>query len=164
MEKLSSKEKEKRRKKKINPAYVPADELIPVELQRLGRGIVSDHNECHDDMGQFSDCEDSGGSYSRDGKQGERSGNTRGQSQRKCGRLKRADGHKYKCRSGELREGDVEVDTAYLKATIERAVKAAVKVALEQVSKDTGCSLNKCLAILDRVNRAEDGNLYTEKN
>jgi len=163
LEKLSRKETEKRRKKKINPAHLSGDEIIPPELQRLSRGIISDQNACHNSDGEFSNCKDRGGSYSYDGNQGERSGESYGKSQKKCGRLKRSDGHKYKCKSGELREGDVEIDSAYLKATIERAVKAAVKVALEQVSKDTGCSLNKCLAILDKVNRAEDGNLYTEK-
>ena len=159
-EKLSAKEKEKRRKKRINPGYVAADELVPVELQRLGKGIVSDHNECHNDDGFFSDCKDTGGSYSRDGKQGERSGAKRGKSQAKCGRLKRPDGNKYKCKSGELREGEDEVDAAYLKATIEQAVKAAVTKALQKVSKDTGCSVATCARMINTLNKSERGKLY----
>ncbi len=37
LEQLSRAEKEKRRKKRINPAYTPGDEIIPVELQRLSK-------------------------------------------------------------------------------------------------------------------------------
>jgi len=160
LEKLSSAEKEKRRKKAINPAYVPADELIPVELQRLGRGIISDYNECHSgEDGTFSDCKDTG-SYSYEGEQGERKGRKRGATHKPCGRRKKSDGHKYRCRDGTLRESDVEIDAAYLKATINQAVRAAVGQALQKVSKTTGCSVATCARMINTLNKSERGKLY----
>ena len=159
MEQLSKKEKEKRRKKRINPAYTSGDEIIPIELQRLSKGIISDYNDCHSRDGEFSDCKDDG-SYSYDGKQGERTGTKRGRSQSKCGRLKRADGHKYKCKDGSLREQDSEIDAAYLKATVEQAVRRAVEQALKKVSQDTGCSVATCARMINTLNKSERGKLY----
>ena len=160
LEKLSKAEKEKRRKKAINPAYVPADELIPVELQRISRGIISDYNECHSgEDGRFTDCKDKG-SYSYDGEQGERTGRKYGRSHKACGRKKRTDGHKYRCRDGTLKEGDLEIDVAYLKATINQAVREAVAQALQKVSKTTGCSVATCARMINTLNKSERGKLY----
>jgi len=166
-EKLSKAEKKKRYKKKLFPAYQSKDDLVPVELQRLARGIISDANDMFDKDGRFSSGTDDG-SYSEDGKQGERKGYKRGRSQAPCGRKKRPDGHKYKCKDGTLREDELEaandnqptIDRAYLKATIERAVVAAVTKALKDVSKSSGCSIQQCLRLINAVNRSEDGKLY----
>jgi hypothetical protein len=171
VEKLSTKEKERRRKKNLYPGYVADDETIPTDMKRMANGIISDANDCHSrEDGKFSDCTDVG-SYSYDGKQGERSGKNKGPSQVRCGRLKRADGHKYKCHDGSLREDEETkasspegehgpaVDAAYLKATIQQAVRSAVSQALKNVSQSTGCSVNTCARMINTLNKSERGKL-----
>ena len=172
MEKISSKEKEVRRKKKLFPGYTDEDRTIPSRMKRMSNGIISDQNDCHSGAdGTFSDCTDDG-SYSYDGKQGERRGNKLGKSQAKCGRLKRSDGHKYRCRDGTLREDEItkssspegehgkQIDAAYLKATIEQAVRTAVSQALKNVSRSTGCSVQTCAQMYNMMNKSERGKLY----
>jgi hypothetical protein len=166
-EKLSKAEKKKRHLKRLHPAHQSPDDIIPPELDRLARGVISDANDMFDKEGRFSN-NSTDGSYSSAGKQGERSGKKRGRSQSPCGRKKRPDGHKYKCKDGTLREDELEapdditgdVDRAYLKATVERAVSAAITKALRDVSKSSGCSFQQCLRLINAVNRSEDGKLY----
>ena len=162
-EDLSKKEKDKRRKKKLHPSYIASDEIVPPELQRLGRGIITASNDAHDADGLFSDLS-TDGSYSDGAKQGERKGKTRGASQSRCGRKKRPDGHKYKCKDGTLREDELElptdIDAAYIKGTVEQAVKKAVKAALMDRSHSSGSfNLQRCLRTINAVNKSEDGKL-----
>ena len=172
MEKLSAKEKDKAKKKSLYPGYTASDEIVPVGMKRLANGVISDSNDCHSKLtGEFSDCKDVG-SYSDNGKQGERTGNKRGRSQSRCGRLAKPDGHKYKCHDGTLREDEEtntgsasgtyghEVDAAYLKATIEQAVRLGVTQALKNVSKSTGCSVSTCARMINTLNKAERAKLY----
>jgi hypothetical protein len=163
-EQISRKEKERRRKKKLLPGYTDKDDIVPADLQRLGRGIISAGNDAHNEDGEFA-TDKSDGSFSQDGKQGERKGNKRGRSRAPCGRLKAKDGHKYKCKDGTLREDDLglpdQVDAAYIKATVEQAVKKAVRSALHDINQKTGgCSLSSCLRMVNAVNRSEKGTLY----
>ena len=162
-EKLSVKEKEKSRKKKLFGVSPEDDADQPPAMRALANGIITDQNANHDQLGLFDD-EEGKGSYSLDGKQTERSGKGLGRSQARCGRLKRQDGHKYKCKDGTLREDEIDgnndIDAAYIKATVERAVKKAVGEALKSVSKQTGCSVQYCLNLVNAVNRSEDGKLY----
>ena len=162
-ERLSKKEKKKRKTRRIFGVDANDYVGVPANIKALGRGIITDNNPNHDQLGKFDD--DKGkGSYSRDGKQTERSGKSLGRSQARCGRLKRQDGHKYRCRDGTLREDELDAPTdiqvAYIKATIENAVKTAVKSALKDASKQTQCSIEQCAKIYNTMNRSEKGKLY----
>tara|TARA_R110000796_G_scaffold251236_2_gene382183 strand:+ start:252 stop:815 length:564 start_codon:yes stop_codon:yes gene_type:complete len=165
-EQISRKEIERRRKKKLFTGYTDRDDIVPADLQALGRGIITASNDAHNEDGEFSDYK-TDGSYSQDRKQGERKGNKRTGSRSPCGRRKAADGHKYKCKDGTLREDDLgrpdDIDAAYIKATVEQAVKKAVTAALQDMSRKTGGrSLSSCLRMVNAVNRSEDGKLYDQ--
>ena len=90
-----------------------------------------------------------------------------------CGRVDAVSGRdrdiKYSCRNypkkyqsegvleeeGELVEGEEEVQRAYLKGSVDLAVKNA----LAKQRKHQPCDLEAILSFLDRYNRAEDGKL-----
>jgi hypothetical protein len=131
-------------------------------MKRLANGIVSDHNQNHDLDGHFASTK-TDGSYSYKGKQGERKGKTQGASRAPCGRLKRSDGRKYKCKDNTLREDDLDsdsnIDAAYIKAIVEKSVTKAVKQAMASVQEQTGCSLQQCLRVVNALNAAEKGAL-----
>lgn len=163
-EQLSRKEKHKRKMKKLFTGYTDGEDIVPAELKALGRGIITASNDKHDEDGLFA-ADNTDGSYSDDGKQGERKGKRRIRSNSPCGRRKRPDGSQVKCKDGTLREDDLGLpdgmDAAYIKATVEQAVKKAVRSLLDDINQNTGgCSLNQCLRMYNAVNRSEKGKLF----
>ena len=190
-EKLSKSEK-KRRKNRAIFGSDPTTDYKDEELEALGRGIIRAQQEPEEleeapkgrcagnpfrnSSGEFSDTKDKG-SYTMparagcDNKSGQyqRAAGTGapGKSEKICGRGKRADGKRYLCKSGELKEADLdldpEIDAAYLKAIIEKSVNQAVRTAMTSVQKQTGCSLQQCLRIVNQLNQAESGDLGKKK-
>ena len=161
-EQLSKKEKKRRRNRAIFGSD-PKTDWKDDEMEALGRGIILAHNPNHaGDDGKFSDGTDDG-SWSSSGKQHSRKGKNKGGSTAVCGRKPRSDGKYYRCRDGSLDENELdlepEIDAAYLKAIVEKSVNQAVRAAMASVQKQTGCSLQQCLRIVNQLNQAEDGDL-----
>ena len=182
---LSKKEKIRRKNRKIFGSD-PKTDWKDDELDALGRGIIRasadpdleegcEGNPYHAGKdGKFS-SKDEPGSWALGKKKDCKGGQARraagstkaGKSEKECGRSKRSDGKQYKCKSGDLRENDLdldpEIDAAYLKAIVEKSVNQAVKSAMASVQKQTGCSLQQCLRMVNQLNQAEDGDLGKKK-
>ena len=186
-EKISKAEKKRRKNRKIFGSD-PATDYKDEELEALGRGIIRAQQEPEEleeapksrcagnpyrnEDGEFSDTKGKG-SYTMPARDGcsNQSGQYQraagsaapGKSEKECGRDKRSDGKRYLCKSGKLKEADLdmdpEIDAAYLKAIVEKSVNQAVRAAMASVQKQTGCSLQYCLRVLNQLNQAEDGKL-----
>ena len=192
-EKLSKAEKKRRKNRKLFGTD-PTTDYKDEELEALGRGIIraqQDPEELEEEemeeqkcagspyrsnSGEFSSSKEAG-SFTYPKKPGcnRISGQYRraagqagpGKSEKDCGRTPRADGKRYRCRDGSLKEAEIdldpEIDAAYLKAVVEKSVNQAVRAAMASVQKQTGCSLQQCLNIVNKLNQAEDGDLGKKK-
>lgn len=190
-EKVSAAERRRRRKRKIFGSD-PTTDYKDEDLEALGRGVIRSQlepeeleeapkgrcagNPYRNADGEFSDTKDKG-SYTMPARAGcdNKSGQYQraagagkpGKSEKECGRDKRSDGKRYLCKSGKLKESDLdldpEIDAAYLKAIVEKSVNQAVRAAMASVQKQTGCSLQQCLKIVNQLNQAEDGDLGQKK-
>jgi hypothetical protein len=187
-EKLSSSEIRRRKNRKLFGTD-PTTDYKDEELDALGRGIIRaqqdpdelEENECagnpyRNEDGEFSSSKSKGSfTYPKKAKCNRISGQYRraagqagaGKSELECGRTPRADGKRYKCKDGSLKEAEIdldpEIDAAYLKAVVEKSVNQAVRAAMASVQKQTGCSLQQCLRIVNQLNQAEDGDLGKKK-
>ena len=177
-----SKTEKKRRKTRALFGVDPKSDWNDDDLAALGKGIIRANQDpdleegCEGNPyhagkdGKFS-SKDEPGSWALGKKNGCKGGQAQraagstkpGKSEKECGRSKRSDGKQYKCKSGKIRESDLDldpkIDAAYLKGVVEVAVRDAVRAALSSISSKNGCSLKQAAKMLNTINKAEKGKL-----
>jgi len=163
---LSKDEKKKRRLRKLFGKSPTDDVGIPDDIKALSNGIITDSNPHHSAVdGKFSSGRESGGSWSLDGKQYQKSRGSKKIDRAKCGRKKRADNHKYYCRSGKLKEQDKDASRAVRSlddktlGMIKKMIKQEVAALLKK--RPTSCSIEDAARIVNLINRSEKGELVT---
>ncbi len=159
-EKLSKKEKERRRKKNLM-GFDSEEHIDDEHLKALGRGIIKDDcegNANHDEDGLFSD--DKGdGSYSLPSRAGckrktgqyKRTGKSASQSRSPCGRADRS----RLCKENE----EHKQKDLYYRERLEALIRDTIRKELSKAARANNCTMNDILRALNRFSAAEKGKL-----
>jgi len=161
MEKLSKKEKERRRRKAIM-GYDAEEHIKDDNLTALGRGIIKDDcagSPIHDKEGKFAGW-DTDGSWSLP----DRAGCKKGGQEKRKGAKKVGDrkpcGRKSKESPRKLCKEDSGATETYHRERLEALIRDTIRKELAKAAKANDCTVQDIMRFINTYQRAEKGDLY----